>query len=206
MDNSCNANAARTADRVFGMTFRRRILPTSIDGFAMRPLPEPVLIRVALLMIVVTTMSTGSDAVAQVCDTRLSPADAPIYVLDGEAYGCAASRLGGNRPAAWGTTVPSFPDSVYRNGIVAAIVHADTAATAPMLVTSPAARLSTTTAVVNLSDRFIVLWNDRRAGSPGAYMQVVDTLGAPVGREQFLSTRRIAQADRFCDRNRDREL
>lgn len=196
MDNAYDSRAPGIADHWFGVAFRRLILPSSTDGFVMRLLSTPVLVRVALSMIVVATMSAGSDAVGQVGDTRLSPVDAPMYVLDGQAYGCAAARLGGNRLAAWGTTVPLFPDSAYMNGIVAAIVHADTTATAPVLITSSAARLSVTMAVVHLSDRFIVLWNDRRADAPGAYMQVVDTLGAPSGGEQGLSTQRIAQADR----------
>jgi len=115
--------------------------------------------------------SGNGSLYAQFRPVKLSP-DRIIYQLPAAAVVQAAARIDGHTLAVWGTSAPDS-GSYVRPTLVFQLL-ADTIPTdAPRLLHSDEARPFSFIDIVRLHDRFLVLWNDRRAVAPGIYARTV---------------------------------
>ncbi|MBS1913043.1 MAG: hypothetical protein JST22_13735 [Bacteroidetes bacterium] len=120
---------------------------------------------------------------AQMPDVRISPPDSPTFVLNQDAEIQSAARVGGRTLAAWGTTVPDSVAGSYHNELWLQMLDGPALVGAPRRLHGDEARPSGCVCVLNLHDRFLVLWNDRRTAVPAIRAQAVDTLGDGIGGE-----------------------
>lgn len=141
----------------------------------------------AILGIAALTLILSVGLYAQQQDIRISPPDAPAYVLREDAKMQSAARLGRLTLAAWGTTVLNAADTGHHNQIVYQRVLDTIALDRPSVLHGESARPFGAVAVVNMPTGFLVLWSDARPGAPGIYARAVDTAGRLIGSDWLLS-------------------
>lgn len=115
-------------------------------------------------------------------DIWISPPDTAIYPFPESARIQSADRIGERWLAVWGGTAP-VADTGVRPVLWGQIVQGMNPQGEPFMVTGEIARPEWTVSVLALDDRFLVLWNDRRAVDSGVYMQRVGPGGSRIGEE-----------------------
>ncbi|HVZ38013.1 MAG TPA: hypothetical protein VHI13_01955 [Candidatus Kapabacteria bacterium] len=129
---------------------------------------------------------------------RMSPIPAPNTNIATESQIQSAAAVGHITLAAWGTSVTGvFSQEYFRPELWAVLYRDSTPIAPPVRLHDDSARPHDVVAVLNLRDRFLVLWNDRRAG-PGTPLivgRLVDTTGAFIGTEQQIAQGSLLRAD-----------
>jgi hypothetical protein len=145
-----------------------------IPDSAMRPL--------LLLEILIGLLAPVALCAQQ--DVRLSPE--PIsYAMPADAQIQSAASIGSKTLVVWGTTVFASDSSIV-NQLRMQMLEDTMLYGQQRSLHSEEARPFGVVSVLALRDRFLVLWNDRRAGATGIYMQRVDTNGEFIGGEELL--------------------
>ncbi len=119
-------------------------------------------------------------------DIRVSPPDADNYVMPPEVRIQASGRIGPLDLVVWCTTYNPIPDSLATT-LRMQLLRDGLTVGAQATLTSPAARPYGYVRVIPMSDRFLVVWNDRRVGAEGLYARCVGRDGSPIGIERLLS-------------------
>jgi hypothetical protein len=104
----------------------------------------------------------------------------------------SAASVGNNRLVVWGATQGSVEDA--RPVLMMSILEGVRATGDPVRLTSLDARPTGYVQVVTITNRFLVLWNDRRNGRLSAYMRLLTRDGVPIAGEVRLDDRGIAPA------------
>lgn len=128
------------------------------------------------------------SAVALGQDVRLS-SDPINYLLATDLRIQSAASIGPTTLAVWGTAVagPQQPAGV-QGALRFQLLRGGTPVGTQGTLNAPQASPYGVVRVLDLLDRYVVLWNDRRAGAEGIYAQVVDTAGNVVAGELQLSS------------------
>jgi hypothetical protein len=102
----------------------------------------------------------------------------------------SAATIGSRTLAAFGTTAYA-PDGSTVNQLRMQMLQDTTLFGNQKSLHGDSARPYGVVSVLNLESTFVVLWNDRREGAPGIYLQRVDTNGNRSGSEQRVSPGRL---------------
>lgn len=130
-----------------------------------------------------------SNVVAQGRDIRLNPEPAGCVLPDDIRIESAAQH-GQVVLAVWGGLL-SKTDSSARNILWSQIINDGTVLGAPTAVHSDMAEPFGVVGVMALQECFLVVWNDKRGGESGIYVQAVGVDGARTGSEERISEGRI---------------
>jgi hypothetical protein len=98
----------------------------------------------------------------------------------------AAASIGTNTLVVWGGNRAYGQDTAISN-LQGQILRGTATEGSPVQLHSDAARPFGYVSVVPFDDRYLVLWNDRRAVEPGLYMQWIDDDGTPLEEEKIFS-------------------
>ncbi|MBS1910869.1 MAG: hypothetical protein JST22_02670 [Bacteroidetes bacterium] len=172
-----------------------RPLPPALRTFALRTfavLTLAVLLALAIVPLVAQPLS------AQPVIERMSQIPVPNTNIATESQIQSASLAGHTTLVAWGTSVTNVSSQAYfRPELWAALFRDSTLLGPPIRIHDDSAMPHDVVAVLNLRDRFLVLWNDRRAGpsTPLIVGRLVDTTGAIIGTEQRIAQGTLLRAD-----------
>jgi|GEM_PF-2984583 len=154
-------------------------------------MPRTPVLSVRLLVPLLLFLLCESIAIAQ-GDVRLSPPRRRT-IIRSDAMVQSAARIGTRTLVAWGTSDWSTDSSTY-NLLRMQMLEDTSLLGEQRSVGSADARPFGYVQVIALDDRFLVLWNDRRAGDSVVYARVVGLDGEPVGGEYRFHDRPIAPA------------
>lgn len=137
---------------------------------------------------------------AQPSDVRISPPDRSSFVLADDARIQSAASGAHGVLVAWGATTPDsashdIPTPKYHNELFLQCFNQTAPTAGPTRLHSDAARPYGAVAVVDLRDRFLVLWNDRRDAAAGIYARAFDATGAALASEYRLVPGGVMQSD-----------
>ncbi len=122
----------------------------------------------------------------------LSPDEPTGAGLQAESRIESAAKVGNITLAVWGTTLTELPATTFHTELWMVLLHGASVAGEPVRVHDDPARPYGVVSVLNLRDRFLVLWNDRSSG--GTIMsRLVDTLGRFAGPEHMLASGALAR-------------
>lgn len=127
------------------------------------------------------------SAVALGQDVRLS-SDPINYLLATDLRIQSAANIGSTTLAVWGTAVAGPQPAGVQGALRFQLLRGGTPVGTQGTLNAPQASPYGVVRVLDLLDRYVVLWNDRRAGAEGIYAQVVDTAGNVVAGELQLSS------------------
>src|ERR1041384_2430419 len=134
------------------------------------PMPRTIVSVARLLAPLLLFLLCESIATAQ-RDLRLSPPRRRA-VIQPDALVQSAARIGARTLVAWGTSDWSADSSTY-NLLRMQMLEDTSFLGAQRPAGSADARPFGYVQVIALDDRFLILWNDRRAGDSAAYARVV---------------------------------
>lgn len=126
-------------------------------------------------------------------DVRLSP-EPVSYLLPTDLRIQSAASIGSTALVAWGTVVAEGQSGGVKNALRFQLLRDTTPVGLQRTLHGDEAIPHSVVRVLEVMDRYLVLWNDRRAGAEGIYAQIVDTAGNFVGDEKQISNG-ILQAD-----------
>lgn len=141
---------------------------------------------VATLILVAAMVGYGQDI-------QLSP-EPVSYLLSTEFRIQSAASVGATTLAVWGTAVADQQSAGVKSALRFQLLQDTTPVGLQGTLHNADAIPYGVVRVFDLLDRYLVVWNDRRAAAKGMYAQIVDTTGNLVGSEVQLSNGTI-QAD-----------